>query len=139
MGSAPVSTGWRLARALLIASLVPLAVAMACFLVPVDNPGVQQCGSPLVFGIQSPGNDRVARDGLDEATFEARRAQATCTERVDDRLRIGFLAGAVFILLAFTGAVVGIVDDRLRYRRAPGFETLLRERPTDPSQPGRSS
>jgi hypothetical protein len=124
------------ARAVLLASLVPLVVALALFLVPVENPGVQRCGSPIVFAIQSPGNDRVAREGLDDATFEARRSQTTCTERVDDRLRLGFLAGAVFVALAFVGAVIGIVDDRLRYRRAPRFETLLRERPTDPSETG---
>jgi hypothetical protein len=129
MGSAPVLTGWRVAMWLLLASLLPLTIALAALLVPVSNPGVQDCGSPIVFGIQSPGNERVRREGLDDATYEARRAQRRCTERVEDRLRLGFWAGGVFVGLAFAGAVVGLASDRHQYRQQPPFESLLREGP----------
>lgn len=129
MGLLPSERGWRIAVGLLLASLVPLGVALFLFLLPVSNPGVQSCGSPLPFAISSPGNQRVQAEGRDPATVESLRAQATCTERTDARVRAGFVALAVFVALAFAGAVVGLLHERHELRRAPAFETLLRERP----------
>lgn len=118
---------WGFGKLLLVSSLVPLAIALGCFFVPVDNPGVQRCGSPLLFALGGERNRRVERDGLDEATYEARRAQEPCSRRVEARVSIGFIAGGAFVVLAGSGAVVGLIDDRLRRRSAPRFEELFRD------------
>ncbi|MEJ5254190.1 MAG: hypothetical protein WHS89_02455 [Acidimicrobiales bacterium] len=120
---------WGFGKLLLVSSLVPLAVALGCFLVPVENPGVQRCGAPLVFALGGERNRRVERDGLDDPTFERRRTQAPCSQRVEGRLGVGFAAGGLFVVLATCGAVLGLIDDRLQLRRAASFEDVFRDWP----------
>jgi hypothetical protein len=124
---------WGVAKGLLLASLVPLVVALGCFFVPVENPGVQRCGSPLLFAVGGERNQRVERAGIDDQTYDARRAQAPCSERAEARVRVGFVAGAVFVVLAGSGAVLGLIDDRRRLREAPRFEDLPGDRRGDRS------
>jgi hypothetical protein len=120
---------WGVGKGLLLASLVPLVVALACFFVPVENPGVQRCGSPLLFALGGERNQRVERAGIDDPTYDARRAQDPCSKRAEARVRVGFAAGAVFVVLAGSGAVLGLIDDRRRLREAPRFEDLFGDWP----------
>ena len=110
--------------------MLPLALTVFFLAAPVTNPGVQDCGAPFAYSVTGRGNTRVAPSvnsaGADAAAL---RAQPTCSERVDTRLRQATWSIAVFIVLAGLGAVLGLVDDRLRLRGAPRFEQLLRERP----------
>ena len=56
--------------------------------------------------------------------------------RADDQLWTGLGALGVAIVLGVIGATIGLVDDRLSYRRSPRFESFLRERPSGvPSDP----
>jgi uncharacterized membrane protein YbhN (UPF0104 family) len=122
---------WRVGRWLLAASLLPIALGVFFLVTPVTNPGVQDCGAPFAYSVTGRGNTRVAPSvnspGADATA--ALRAQTPCSERVDSRLRQATWSIAVFIVLAGLGAVLGLVDDRLRLRGAPRFEQLLRERP----------
>lgn len=117
---------WQVSKLLLLLSLVPLAVAIGFVTLGVTNPGVQDCGSPTMFVLEDRADDRVALVG--EVITEEQRAldeQARCTERVRDRLISAAIAGGVFLLVATTGAVLGLIDDRRRLRREPPFETYL--------------
>jgi hypothetical protein len=128
---------WRVGRLLLIISLVPLAAGLFLLVAPVENPGVQKCGAPIAFAITGRTNERLPRPSDPEAAeeVEARRAQTPCNELVERRFVQGSWAIVIFLALAFAGAVLGLIDDRLRYHRAPRFEELLRERPTDAPGP----
>jgi uncharacterized membrane protein YbhN (UPF0104 family) len=124
---------WIVARVLLVASLVPLGLAGWLLLRPVDNPGVQRCGSPLAFVVSGTNNARLPRTGDPTFTPEtpALAAQPRCTERASERLELVAAWGGLFVLSALAGAALGLVDDRLAFRRAPRFEELLREPPPD--------
>jgi uncharacterized membrane protein YbhN (UPF0104 family) len=117
---------------LLLLSLVPLLAGVLLLALPVRNPGLQDCGAPAVFAISGRTNalaPRVGENGRTAEDVAALRAQTPCNERVDDRLRLGLWSIGSFLVLAFVGAVLGVVDDRWQLRRAPRFEALLRERP----------
>lgn len=118
---------WLVGRWLLIGSLVPLVIALWALTAPVSNPGVQACGSPLWFVIDSGGNSPVDATSLDDATAEALRAQPRCTQRVDQRMTIAMWSGGAFVALALTGAVLGLVDDRRSVRSAPDLDEVLPE------------
>lgn len=102
-------------------------------MVPVSNPGVQDCGAPVAFAITGRTDERLPleTEGLTPDEVRERRAQTPCNERVHDRLILGTWCLLAFLGLAVIGAVLGLVEDRLRFRRAPRFEALLRERPAD--------
>lgn len=123
---------------LLVLSLVPLGFALWLALSPVENPGVQDCGSPVAFVAQNRTNVRLPRIGDPDYTPDTPRLndQPRCTERVDERLGTVAAWGAAFVGTALLGAVLGLIDDRLRLRREPRFEELLREAPADAPQPG---
>ncbi len=127
------STLWTIGRVLLVLSLAALAVAAFFAFRPVDNPDVQACGSPAMFAIHNYDDIRIPGPGsVDEpANAAALRTQPRCRVRVDDALGKAAVALAIGIGLGFLGAVLGLVDDRLAYARAPRFESLLRERPSD--------
>ena len=62
--------------------------------------------------------------------------RSRATERVDSRLLISGLAVVVTVVAGLAGALVGLFDDRSRYRASPRFEVYLRERPAEaPSDP----
>ena len=129
---------WLAARVLLVAAALAFGIAAFFAFRPVTNPGVQQCGSPILFAVRNEPDVRVPAPGsADEpADADALRAQPRCRLRVDDRLWTGLVVLSVGILLGAVGATVGLVDDRLAYRRSPRFESFLRERPPGvPSDP----
>lgn len=113
---------------MLLASLVPLVVAVGLVVVGVTNPGVQDCGAPAVFVVTDRDNARVALVGV-EITPEQRAlsTQPRCSARVEDRLRLAGGAGVAFVVLAGLGAGLGLIDDRLRLHREPPFESYLRD------------
>jgi uncharacterized membrane protein YbhN (UPF0104 family) len=118
-------------------SLVPLAAGVFLLVAPVENPGVQQCGAPIAFAITGRTNERLLRPPDPDAAeqVDALRAQTPCNELVERRFAQGSWALVGFVGLALVGAVLGLIDDRLRLREAPRFEDLLRERPTDAPGP----
>jgi len=127
-----------LTRALLWTSLGFLVLASAIGLFPVSNPGVQQCGSPVVFAAVNTDNVRIPSPGAtDEPENAAKlRTQSRCSVRVDSQLMFAGLALVIGVLLGFVGAIFGLVQDGRSYRRAPRFESYLRERPaTVPDDP----
>ena len=129
---------WFAARVALAAALVAFLISAFFAFLPVTNPGVQQCGSPILFAVRNETDVRVPAPGsVDEPENAADlRAQDRCRLRVDDQLWKALAALGVGIVLAGFGAAVGLVDDRLSYRRSPRFETFLRERPPGvPSDP----
>jgi uncharacterized membrane protein YbhN (UPF0104 family) len=128
---APRSQLWAVGRVLLLASVVALIVAVFFGLWPVDNPGVQNCGSPAVYTVRNVADVRIPGPGAadEPPNAEALRAQPRCRDRVDQALGRGAMALGFGIALGVLGAVLGLVDDRLTYARAPRFESFLRERP----------
>ena len=110
-----------------------MAIGVFLLAAPVSNPGVQDCGAPFAYAITGRSNERLPLPGDPSITDEdrARRVQTPCSDRVSSRLTWGARSVAAFLVMATSGAVLGIVDDRLRFRRAPRFERLLRERPAD--------
>ena len=113
--------------------MVALAAGVLFLALPVSNPGVQDCGAPAAYAMTGRGNTRLLRPtdpaAVDE--FERLRAQRPCSELVARRMQLGTWSIGAFIVLAAVGATLGLVDDRLSFRRAPRFERLLRERPAD--------
>jgi uncharacterized membrane protein YbhN (UPF0104 family) len=114
-------------------TVLALGVAVSFGVRPVTNVGVQECGSPAAFAIRNTADVQVPPPGsADEpGNAETLRAQPRCHELVDQQLaRLGVALGLA-IGLGLLGAALGLLDDRLAYRRAPRFETYLRERPSD--------
>ena len=129
---------WMVARALLVVSAVAFGVAVFFGALPVTNPGVQQCGSPALFAIRNTDDVRIPSPGSPDEPENAAelRAQRRCRLRVDEQLGHLGVALGVSIVFGLAGAAFGLADDRLSYRRAPRFESYLRERPTDvPADP----
>ncbi len=129
---------WLAARIVLVAALVAFLVSGFFAFRPVTNPGVQQCGSPILFALRNEPDIRVPAPGSrdEPANADELRAQPRCRLLVDDQLWTSLFALGVGIVLAGLGAVIGLLDDRLAYRRSPRFESFLRERPPGvPSDP----
>lgn len=129
---------WVVARVALVGALLAFLVSAFFAFVPVTNPGVQQCGSPILFALRNEPDIRVPAPGSREepANADELRAQSRCRLRVDDQLWKALVALGFGIVLAGVGATVGLLDDRLSYRRSPRFESFLRERPPGvPSDP----
>lgn len=112
---------------------MPFVAGIILLAIPVTNPGVQDCGAPFAYAITGRGNERVLiTPGTPDA--EERRAlrdQEPCSERVATRMTWGTASLVLFFVACLAGAVLGLVDDRMRLRRSPEFERLLRERPPD--------
>jgi uncharacterized membrane protein YbhN (UPF0104 family) len=129
---------FRVEQVLLVLALLALAASVVFGFVPVDNPGVQSCGSPFVFSWRVTNDVILPGDGSPSAPpdVDQLRAQAPCHQRVDRRLILAGLAFAASVALGLLGAILGLIDDRNRYRAAPRFESYLRERPPDaPADP----
>lgn len=123
---------WDISRILLVAAGLAFVVALVFGLRPVENPGVQDCGTPLGAMIRND-PDTVVPILTDDAPDNAAglRSQTSCSERVSDELTWVGLAAAAGVVLGFAGALTGLADDRAQVRRAPRFETMLRRRPED--------
>lgn len=128
----PATLAWTAARVLLLGALVALGVTIWLLSRPLVNPGVQDCGTAAGFVFDNresvtirPGDVGAPPNAADLA------AQPTCRDLVDLQLRRAAIAGGAFFALGFLGAVIGLVDDRVAYHRAPTFESLLRPLPED--------
>lgn len=122
-----------MAKCLILGSLIALAFAVWLAFNPVQNPGVQDCGSPLGFVIFTRTDVKVLPT---ETPGTAQLVlQPTCRERVGSQLLRAMIAFGAFLGLGMLGALIGLIDDRWQYYRAPRLESLLRERPSD--APGR--
>lgn len=119
---------WQVSKLVLLVSLLPLVVAIWFVAAGVTNPGVQDCGSPAAFILTGRENQRAAVVG-EEITAQVRALdqQERCTSRVRDRLVLAGWAGGAFVVLAASGAVLGLIDDRRALHREPRFETFLRD------------
>ncbi|MEZ5144045.1 MAG: lysylphosphatidylglycerol synthase domain-containing protein [Acidimicrobiales bacterium] len=128
---APSTLLWVMAKCLLAGALVAGVVTAFLAFSPMRNPNVQDCGTPLGFVVFNR-TDVPVDVGAPGAPPDARALadQPTCRERVIPRLQQTLIAFAAFLGLALVGAVLGLLDDRLAYHRAPRFESLLRERPS---------
>ncbi|MGZ4786275.1 MAG: hypothetical protein ACXV5S_11440, partial [Acidimicrobiales bacterium] len=84
----PRSRLWLVARIALAVALVAFVVAGFFAFLPVTNPGVQQCGSPILFALRNEPDIRVPAPGSrdEPADADALRAQPRCRLRVDDQL-----------------------------------------------------
>jgi hypothetical protein len=123
----PDATGWwDVARVLLIGCLVATGVAAWLAFWPVTNPGVQECGSPVVAVITRQPDTVVVAEG-DE--LQRLVAQDPCSDRSATRSLRALLVLGAGVGLGVAGALFGLIDDRVRLHRAPAFESLLRERP----------
>lgn len=126
---------WLAGRVLLVVAGLAFVVTGWFALWPVANPGVQDCGAPLRFAMEG---DDVRVRPLDPDTppeLLVYADQPTCRARTQERLGWAARAFAVTVVAGLAGAALGLVDDRLALRRAPPFETYLRERPAE--VPGR--
>lgn len=121
------TAAWTAAKLLLLAGAVALGAAIWIVTRPVVNPGVQDCGTSASFVLSSTENV-VVHPGEPGAPPDAPALalQPTCRELVDLEVRKAGLAAGAFFVLTFLGAVVGLLDDRVEYWKAPRFETLLR-------------
>jgi undecaprenyl-diphosphatase len=127
-----------LEQALLLVALLSLLFAVVVGFVPVTNPGVQSCGSPFVFSWHTSNDVVLPAPGSPSAPANDLQllAQEPCHQRVDSRLLMSGLAVVVTVVAGLAGALVGLFDDRSRYRSSPRFEVYLRERPAEaPSDP----
>ena len=129
----PATTGWAIAKTMLVAAIVALGVSVWLAFTPMQNPGVQDCGTALGYIVFNRPDLRATPGETPGSTELA--LQATCRERVVPQLGRAALALGAALVVGIIGAVVCIIDDYVAYRRAPRFETLLRERPAD--APGR--
>jgi uncharacterized membrane protein YbhN (UPF0104 family) len=128
---------WKAGRLLLVISVAPLALASWAALAPVSNPGVQNCGAPVVFVAEGRTNVRLPRigDPAHDETTPVLAAQPRCNERVDERLIWTAIWGGMFVAVALLGALLGLLDDRRALRRSARFQELLREPPPDAPGP----
>lgn len=118
-----------MAKTLLVGALVALVVSLWLAFTPLRNPGIQDCGTAIGFVIFNRPDLKATPGESPEATRQS--LQPTCRERAKPQLQRAAIAFGAFVGLALLGAVLGLIDDRLAYWRAPRFESLLRERPED--------
>lgn len=114
--TAPTNTRMRTATVLVGVALTALAVSAVLFLVPVKNPGVQQCGPPAVFLLQAT-SDRPLVDNegslingwdADEDADRIRSAQDNrCSARVADRAVPAGILLVVFWVVTVVAVVIG--------------------------------
>lgn len=123
----PPTTGWRASKVLIFGAFVALGISIYVAWQPVVNPGVQDCGTSISFFMLNktnvvlhPGENGESLDSL------ALAAQPTCRDLAIVELKKASVGVAAFFGLAFAGVLVGLVDDRIAYWRAPKYETLLR-------------
>ena len=123
----PPTTGWRAAKLLILGAFIAIGSSAYILWQPVVNPGVQDCGTTISFFMRNtenvvlhPGENGQSVDSL------ALAAQPTCRDLATVELKKASVGIGAFFGLALAGVVVGLVDDRIQYWRAPKYETLLR-------------
>lgn len=121
------TTAWAAAKVLLVASFLALGAAVYLAWSPVTNPGVQDCGSPVGFYLTDRDNVTIS-PGIPGAPENAvaLAEQPTCRDLAEVEMRKAAIGAATFFGLGLVGIVIGLLDDRTAYWRAPRFETLLR-------------
>jgi uncharacterized membrane protein YbhN (UPF0104 family) len=121
------TTAWLAAKILLLSSVIALGAAMYLAWSPVTNPGVQDCGSPVGFFLTDRENVTISPGlpGAPENAVELAE-QPTCRDLAEVEIRKAAIAGGAFFGLALVGVLIGLLDDRIAYWRAPRFESLLR-------------
>ncbi|HET8931069.1 MAG TPA: hypothetical protein VFN21_10470 [Acidimicrobiales bacterium] len=102
----------RVATVLMVPALLALVGSAVLFLVPVTNPGVQQCGPPAWFLLQAGTNASLVTDegkplhGWDDARL--RQAQDDrCSAQVADRAVPAGILLVTFWVLALVAVVLG--------------------------------
>jgi hypothetical protein len=123
---------WTTGRVLLVAAAIAFGIAVHLGSRTVENPGVQECGSPVAFLVLDRDNV-VVRPGDPDAPPDALALarQPTCRDLATVEAERAALAFGAFLTLGLLGIAFGLLDDRIAYRRAPRFETLLRPLPED--------
>ncbi len=102
----------RAATVLTVPALLALAASAALFLVPVTNPGVQDCGSPGWFLLQARADRPLVTDGGSplHGWDQARLRQAhhdRCSAQVSARAVPAGVLLVVFWVLALVAVVIG--------------------------------
>lgn len=122
---------WSVAKALLVLAVLALGMAGLRFFRAVENPGVEECGPPAPYVISGQEPVQLDLDAMPLEEYQRLDAQPSCRDLAWEQFEAGLLALGVGIALGLTGAVLGLVDDRVKLSRAPRFESLLRKRPGD--------
>lgn len=104
--------------------LLAIGVAGVRLFRPIEIPGVQDCGAPAPYLLF----DREEIPPPDADPFEDTEG---CRDLAVDEVEQAVLAFGIGLGLAFVGAIMGLIDDRWLLHRAPRFESLLRQRPSD--------
>jgi uncharacterized membrane protein YbhN (UPF0104 family) len=113
---------------LIAAGLVAFGLAGLRLFRPIDNPGVEECGAPVVYVVEDV--EPVPTPLPADAPFDA-EPLANCRDLSWDEVEKGLLAGGVAVGVLLLAALLGLVDDRWMLARATRFEDLLRRRPKD--------
>ena len=126
------TAAWTIAKLFLFAAFVGLASAVYLGWKPVVNPGVQDCGSPFAFFMSSRENV-ILHPGEPGAPANAvvLGSQPTCRELSSVEIQKAAVGLAAFFVLGLAGIVIGLVDDRVEYWKAPNYETLLKPMPRE--------
>jgi len=126
------SAAWTAAKLLILSSFIALAAAGYVAWKPVANPNVQDCGSPLGFFLKNRGNI-VLHPGEPGAPANALvlAEQPNCRDLAGVELQKAAIGLGAFFALGFAGVLLGLIDDRVDYWKAPRFESLLKPMPRD--------
>ncbi len=126
------SAAWTAAKLLIFSAFVALAAAGYVAWKPVVNPGVQDCGSPLGFFLKNRENV-VLHPGEPDAPANALvlAEQPDCRDLAGVEMQKAAIGVAAFFGLGLAGVLLGLIDDRVDYWKAPRFESLLKPMPRD--------
>lgn len=126
------TAAWTASKLLLFAAFVALAAAIYLARQPVVNPGVQDCGPAISFFLDDKSNVVIfpGEPGAPPNAV-ALASQPSCRDLAGVQVQKAGIALAAFFGLGLAGIVLGLVDDRVDYWRAPTFESLLRPMPRD--------
>lgn len=126
------TVAWTAAKLLILASFIGLAAGAYLSMQPVTNPGVQDCGKALTFFLENKENV-VIHPGEPGAppNAVALASQPSCRDLAGVELQKAAVGIAAFFVLGLLGIVIGLLDDRVEYWKAPNYESLLRPMPRD--------
>lgn len=119
----PRSVTWWISTVLAVIAPVSFVVALAYGLVPVANPGVQQCGPPVVTMLWATPDAPLYTDdgdpihGWTDAQIH-RAYERRCSVRAAERMVPAGIAFGAFLVLGTTAFVLSWADRRSSRRRA---------------------